>query len=213
MSVWRSRTKVFCIGRNKTGTTSLASLLGQLGYRLGKQGTAEYMLDDWARRDFRKIIRYCRKADAFQDIPFSLNYTYQAVDSAFPGSRFILTVRNDADQWYDSLTRYHTKIVGVGRLPTAEDLKQYSYRETGWLWKSQRLVYGIDEQSLYDKARYVQHYIDHIKDVTEYFRYRPDDLLTLNIEDEDAVDRLCAFLGTANPNLSMPHLNRSKEDA
>ena len=86
----RPAAKVFVIGRNKTGTTSVAAALQSLGYRLGSQPQAELLMEDWARRDFRSIIRFCRGADAFQDIPFSLPRTYAAMDRAFPGSRFVL---------------------------------------------------------------------------------------------------------------------------
>ena len=48
--------KVFCIGRNKTGTTSVERALQDMGYRLGNQRAGELLLEDWARRDFRRIV-------------------------------------------------------------------------------------------------------------------------------------------------------------
>lgn len=90
--------KVFCVGRNKTGTTSLRAALTILGYRIGRQRDAEALIEDWGRRDFRRLVAYCHTADAFQDVPFSHDYTFQAVDAAFPGSKFILTVRDSPEQ-------------------------------------------------------------------------------------------------------------------
>ena len=58
--LFQSRRKLFCIGFNKTGTTSLAAALFSFGLRVGDQAQAELLLDDWARRDFRRIIAYCR---------------------------------------------------------------------------------------------------------------------------------------------------------
>ncbi|MEW6132914.1 MAG: sulfotransferase [Pseudomonadota bacterium] len=104
--------KIFCIGRNKTGTTSLAAALRELGVRVGNQKPAELLLKDWAVRDFRRLVAYCHTAQAFQDIPFSLPYTFQAMDMHFPESKFILTVRDSADQWYHSLVKFHKKIWG-----------------------------------------------------------------------------------------------------
>jgi hypothetical protein len=69
--------KIFCIGRNKTGTTSLEQALRGFGYRLGNQRQGELLLDDWAHRDFRRIVDLARSADAFQDIQFSLRSTYK----------------------------------------------------------------------------------------------------------------------------------------
>jgi hypothetical protein len=205
----RRKKKVFCIGQNKTGTTSIAAALAQLGYRVGEQSVAELLIEDWSRRDFRRIVRYCASADAFQDIPFSLDYTYQALDCAYPGSKFILTVRDSGDQWYASVIRFHTKIIGQNRLPTAADLKEFSYRRKGWLWEVLQLVYGDSEESLYERETYIRRHEEQNRRVLDYFRNRPDDLLVLNVADSDAMRRLCNFLGKKHDNRAMPHLNRS----
>jgi hypothetical protein len=195
------RPKVFVIGRNKTGTTSMRVALRDLGYRIGDQAAAELLLDNWAQRDFRRIVEYCRSADAFQDIPFSLDYTYQAVDAAFPGSKFILTVRDSASQWYDSLMR------AKAHLRTAEDLKNWSYRRRGWMWRAAQVVYGIDENSLYDPQIYMEHYQAHNRRVRDYFRHRPEDLLEINLADAGAMQSLCDFLGVDSHGHIMPHRN------
>lgn len=205
---WKNK-KIFCIGRNKTGTTSLAKALKNLGYRVGKQGKAERLLDDWGRRDFRPLVQYCQWPDAFQDVPFSLDYSYQVLDYAFPGSKFILTVRDNPDQWYGSLIRSQTKLVGKGRLPTADDLQHFDYCDTGWLWRQHQMVYGVDEDTLYDPAIYKRHYEDHNQKILEYFKYRPGDLLVLNVSETDAMSRLCVFLGHRAIGISMPHENRT----
>ncbi len=201
--------KIFCVGLNKTGTTSLAAALSGLGYRMGEQSAAELLIEDWSRRDFRQIVAYCASADAFQDIPFSLDYTYQAVDGAYPGSKFILTVRGSAEEWYASLVRFHTMIVGKNRLPTASDLQEFSYRRRGWLWDAMQLVYGDAEESFYDRETNIRRYEDHNRRVLDYFRHRPGDLLVLNVADADGMTRLCRFLGLPDDARRMPHLNRS----
>ena len=204
--------KVFGIGRNKTGTTSLALALENLGYRVGDQSAAEELMEDWAIRDFRRLIQYCRSADAFQDVPFSLDYTYQAIDVAFPGSRFVLTVRDSPEQWYESLTAFHTTIVGRGRLPTADDLREFAYRHTGWLWRQQQLIYGADETTLYDRELYTEHYRRHNESARDYFRHRPDDLLVLNLADPSSAKALCEFLDLPYLGQAMPHEKRSQDD-
>lgn len=202
--------KVFCIGANKTGTTSVAAVFKSIGLKVGKQSTAELFIHDWAKQDYRRIIRYCRWADAFQDLPFSYPDTYKAMDKAFPGSRFILTVRSNAEEWFESLTRFHTKIVGKGRIPTAEDLRQFNYRYPGFLWDAARWRYGADESTLYKRELYIRCYEEHNHNIREYFKGRPDDLLELNISDADAMERLVKFLGCPYTGQKMPHLNSSK---
>ena len=198
--------KVFCVGRNKTGTTSLEATYALLGYRLGNQRAGERLIWAWGRRDFKPITDFCRTASAFQDIPFSLSFTYQALDQAYPNSKFILTVRDSPDEWFQSLTRFHTKIVGKGRLPTAADLQEFA---NGWLWRTQQLVLGIDAPTLYSPEIYKAHYQAHNEHVADYFRHRPADLLILNLGEADAMERVCSFLGFSGVGLKVPHLNRS----
>lgn len=201
--------KVFCIGRNKTGTTSLGAALGSLGYRLGDQREAELLLEDWARRDFRRLVAYCRRADAFQDAPFSYDYTFQAVDAAFPGSKFVLTVRESPDLWFQSVLRYHAGRSGRDRLPTAEEYRRDRHVHPGWLWRSHELIYGPGEERLFDEAIYKAHYTRHNERVAHYFGERPADLLVLDVARDDAMKSLCEFLGVPWSGQSMPWLNRS----
>jgi hypothetical protein len=204
------RRKVFCIGANKTGTTSMAAAFRSLGLKVGKQSTAELFLHDWAIQEYRRIIKYCRSADAFQDLPFSYPGTYEAVDEAFPGSRFILTVRRNADEWFDSLVRFHTKIVGKGRVPTADELRRFPYRYPGFLWDVARLRYGADEATLYDRGLYTRCYEEHNRNAAHYFKDRPADFLELNVADDDAMKHLVTFLGFPYTGQTMPHVNASK---
>lgn len=206
----RKRPKVFVIGRNKTGTTSMAAALVRIGFRVGDQHAAERLMEDWARRDFAPIVDYCRGADAFQDAPFSLDFTWQAMDQAFPGSKFVLTVRRDADEWFRSLVDFHARLLRVEGRPTADDYKRSKYLAPGWLWRQQQLVYGVDEKTLLDETLYKRHYELHRERVADYFRHRPADLLVLNVGDADAMERLCAFLGVTFVGEAMPHKNKRK---
>ncbi|MER9603420.1 sulfotransferase [Mesorhizobium sp. M0243] len=204
--------KVFVIGRNKTGTTSLAAALEAVGYRIGSQHQAEALLDEWHRRDFRSLIEYCHSADAFQDVPFSLPSTYKALDSAFPGAKFILTVRDSADQWYKSVTTFHAYLMGLDRRPTPADLKQFSYHEPGWLWRQQLYVYGINEASLYDPDIYKAHYLNHNAEVIAHFKDRPHSLLVLNLAHNTAAGDLARFLGIGQLGMTIPHLNATPHE-
>lgn len=103
--------KIFCIGMNKTGTTSLAVVLSILGYKLADQKEGEkYTVYDLNRGNFSPLIKYIEKYDAFQDMPFCMGQTYVALDALFPGSKFILTIR-DPDEWFQSLLGFHSSIL------------------------------------------------------------------------------------------------------
>lgn len=205
------KSKVFGIGRNKTGTTSLTAAMKELGYIPGIEDDGAKLIEEWAVRDFSKLIKYCHTGDFFQDIPFSLPYTFQAMDNAFPGSKFILTVRDSPDQWYNSLLKHMIRKSGNnGQLPTMEDLKN-SNPVRGNRWRNSRLIAITPEDKLYDKDLLINHYEAHNKSVKEYFRHRPEDLLVLNVSEKGAYKKLCDFLGNETDVTDFPWKNRNPE--
>ena len=204
--------KIFGIGNNKTGTTSLKAAMEEFGFVVGHQRTAEKLIDDWAGRDFERIVDYCKSAQFFQDVPFSKPYTYVVVDHEFPGSKFILTVRDNPEQWYNSLTKFHAKKWGKdGRIPTKEDLQQATYIEKGRPWRANRVTYNTPEHDPYNKNILTQHYVEYNNSVKEYFRHRPNDLLVLNVAEDNAYQKLCHFLGVEPVGNSFPWKNKTKE--
>ncbi|HEX6962006.1 MAG TPA: sulfotransferase [Lacipirellula sp.] len=213
MTVLPSTRKIFCVGGGKTGTTSLGAALQSLGFDVAEQAPFEQLIEQWAQRDFRPIIEYCKRWEAFQDIPFCLDHTFVALDHAFPQARFILTVRGSSAEWYESLVRFHTRLFGNRRLPTASEMKAFGYRHKGWLWRAHQLIYGVDEKSVFDREIYVAGYEAHNRSVMDYFRHRPGDLLVLNVGRPDAMDSLCRFLGVERNGRQMPHLNSSRKAA
>lgn len=204
--------KIFGIGNNKTGTTSLRRAMEGLGYTVGDQGVAELMMDQWSKRDFKKIIRYCHTAQFFQDVPFSKPYTFVILDYAFSNSKFILTIRDSPEQWYNSLTKFHAKKWGKeGRVPTKEDLQNAFYLYKGWPWDVNRWVYDTPEDNPYEKEAMIKSYIDYNQSVIEYFRHRPDDLLILNVAEAGAFQKLCDFLGKKAHTSNFPWENKTSE--
>ncbi len=206
------RRKVFCVGRNKTGTTSLAKALEELGLVVAPQPPFEKLIADWKRRDFRKLIRYCRLYQAFQDIPFSWPFTFQMVDRAFPGSKFILTERDSPEQWYDSITKFHGKRwSSTPGPPSAEELKQAEYRHTGWAWEANRATFDSPDDDPYRREDLIAMYELHNRIVKEYFRHRPGDLLVLNVAQKGSMKSLCDFLELPYTGQEFPWENKTAE--
>ena len=204
--------KVFCIGKNKTGTTSLKKALEELGFIVGDQTLGEHLIHDWATGDFSRLFLYCQTAQAFQDHPFSLPKTYKALDQKFPGSKFILTTRDTPEQWFRSLVNYHSKIFGNGNIPTVADLKAAKYVYPGWAFDVARLTRNAPLQDLYNKEILIQSYNDHNSDVMGYFIDRPEDLLVLNVGKPNAYHQLCDFLGKPDSGKDFPWENKGPEE-
>jgi hypothetical protein len=201
--------KIFCIGLNKTGTTSVRRAWQDLGFIVGNQAEARELLAPWLERDFAPIIQYCKSAQAFQDSPFSFPYTYIALDQAFPGSKFILTVRNDAEQWYKSITKFHGKKWANGAIPTKEDLMEAVNGVKGRPWVVNRALFDTPEEEPYKKEKLIRFYERHIEEVQQYFKYRQADLLTLNVAEDDAYSKFCAFLDKEPNGEKFPWENRT----
>jgi hypothetical protein len=195
------------IGRNKTGTISLAIAFKQIGLTVGRQDVTERFADDWLVRDFRSLIKYCEEAQAFQDIPFSLNYTYIVMDLAFPGSKFILTTR-DPEASYCSLVGFHLACVECGAdlslFEHADNtfvrkLKDYDYIRKGCIYDLVMDTYGLrHDVELYDRTVFKDNFTRYNSEVHQYFAHRTGDLLELDQSAERTTTAIVNFLGLSS---------------
>jgi hypothetical protein len=204
----RHNTRYFCVGRNKTGTTSIAKAFKYAGYRVGKQRPAQAMVSDYIKRDFSALIQYCRSAEVFQDFPFSCPETYRYLDEAFPGAKFILSVRDSSEQWYKSLVRFHALRFGKeGRIPTAEDLKSAPSLWTGRPWETNRALYDSPDDDPYNKDILIAHYEAHNQAVRKYFRDRPGNFIEINVARKTDYRRFVEFIGADSADVDFPWEN------
>ena len=210
MRLFKDSKKIFCIGHNKTGTTTIEAVFKQFGYKLGNQVRGELLLENWYNRDFKSIVKFSKTAEAFQDIPFSLPYTFQHLDEAFSEAKFILTVRDSAEQWYISLTRFHAKLwTGGERIPTLEDLKMANYRKPNYVYQANRWIYNTPESQPYDKAIMMAFYRHYNTTVIDYFRSRPHKLCIINVSNPEDYAKLCRFLNQPIHASDFPWTNKT----
>jgi len=207
--VQRRVAPVFCIGANKTGTTSLRAFFAAHGYTCGDQAEGERIFAAaYPRGDWQAITEFARTADFHQDLPFSAAGTYRALDEAFPAARFILTRRSSAEEWYESLTRFHAAKFGDGtHPPTADQLKAAAYRYPGFMWDANRALYPSPPEEPYRRDDLIGWYHQHLADARTYFAGRPN-LLEVEIGDPGATEAIARFAGF-EATLPLPHLNRT----
>lgn len=176
--------KIFCIGFHKTGTTSLAKALEQLGYKVrhGYKSHSDIMANDLKDRrpGLESLEAEYGPHDAYLDL-YTLRMNFTAFDQDYPGAKFIMTTRDDTE-WIESCKRQREK---------RSDSPFYHY----WYFQS------IDQWKLEKMA--------HEYAVRAYFSERPDDLLIMDITKGAGWDELCKFLGVPKPNSKFPHLNQS----
>lgn len=178
--------KVVGIGFARTGCTTLGAALQTLGYKhcRTRMDLLYHVLkgDDGA---VDELVRIASKYDSFSDWPWSL--IYPALDAAFPGSRFILTIRND-DPW---LRSYRGMIERGKRTPKLDRTRRY--------------LFGSENPTDVDL---LSAYRSHNESVRDYLRGRTS-LLEVDWTHGDGWEKLCAFLGKPVPDAPFPHENRS----
>ncbi len=211
--------KVFCIGANKTGTTSLLEFFKHHGYHCGNQAHGEMVfIETYAKKDWQAIIDFAESATFHQDLPFSAAHIYEALDAAFPDALFILSKRKSADEWYDSLTRFHARKFGNGvDPPNAAQLKAAQYRYPGFMWDINRLLYDSPPEDPYHKPSLTGWYETHLRDSRVYFSRNEaaqngqSNLLEIEISAPDAAKKIADFVGFDCRLHKLPHLNRTRE--
>ena len=200
--------KVFVIGYNKTGTTTLKRVLNLWGFKIGDQRVASMMIEDYASKRYDRIFNLVKTADAFQDVPFSYPNLYKELDEEFPNSKFILSIRNNENQWYNSLLKFHSKKVGRTP-PRVEDLANVNNIYKGWLLDVFKLVHDYPNTPLYDKSDLTKRYLNHNEDVETYFKDRPNDFLKMNISNSNDFLNLVNFLNIKTNMKEFPWMNKT----
>jgi hypothetical protein len=220
------RPKVFCIGYNKTGTTTLERVLTNLGYRMPNQARQESMVvEELFRGNYEPLSTLCKKYDAFQDMPFSYGVTYAIVDAMFPGSKFILTVR-EPNAWFESLVRFHLSgILKKAGVEKVDDFSESSFKDKAiYLHKNymhnviKRYAVSVvdhevryDWSLVYDKQYQIELYERRNQEIVDYFQDRQDQLLVLDITKEQDNAKIVEFLDLPKRLIdTLPHLNRSQ---
>jgi hypothetical protein len=178
--------KIFGIGLNKTGTSSLHRALELLGYRsfhFGNTDTYDQILRAIDERE--PLLSYLDpEPDAISDV-ITVTYYFYLADAQYPGSKFILTLR-DIEEWVDSRRRH---------VERNQRLKESGEYFGGFL--------------TVDPDTWVLEYRRHEAVVREYFASRPGDLLCFRPADGDW-EPLCEFLGRAVPEVPFPWENRDR---
>jgi hypothetical protein len=183
--------KVFGIGLNKTGTTTLGRCFATLGYR--HASVSRDLLIDWHNGILNRIKAVCDTHDSFEDWPYPLLFE-KLFDWYGDSARYILTVRSSPLAWIRSLKNHslkthptqHSRLIAYG----------YAY------------PHGLEQQ-------HIAKYEDHNRKVRDFFVKRGlDHLLTvLCWESGDRWETLCSFLHEPVPNLPFPHEGRTNMDA
>ena len=172
--------KVFGVGLSKTGTSSLAKALSVVGVPC---------LHSW---DLAQLDKHPAASDV------SIALRFRELDVLYPGSKFILTVR-DRGAWLDSCRRHWSR--HPAPLPDQAPGARFEY-----MWCRVKLYGRLD----FDPENHWRCYTRHVEAVRDYFAGRPEDLLEMNIVAGEGWEKLCPFLGISVPGVRFPWENRDR---
>jgi len=197
----RPRAKVFGVGLHRTGTSSLNAALRVLGIR-----PAHFPFDPRTREESLAllatggdrvrltVLRYC---DGLIDLPGPA--IFEALDAAYPGSRFILTVR-DREAWLRSCGAFWPSVIEPYLLDHPRDPFAI------YLAAAMSALYGLPS---FDREQFSHAYDAQMERVRSHFRGRQNDLLVLDVCSGDGWPQLCGFLERPVPDLAFPFENRA----
>ena len=100
--------KVFVIGYNKTGTTSLGTALKMLGYDHSSFNHFVWR-KLYKKGDIPSVIAYTSKFESFDDLPWLKEDMIPILDESFPNSKWIYLTREEK-AWKKSFKRWNSKM-------------------------------------------------------------------------------------------------------
>lgn len=192
----KSYDKVFVIGMNKTGTTTLYATLKDLGFEMADSKVGEVMAAEYFQTGaIRNLNNYIESAQAFQDVPFSIPGFYKQLAENYPNAKFILTVRSSSEQWLHSLKKYQKVRLRSksNQMVTEKDIEKSNYVFSGWTHIMMKGIFDFPNVALYSDG-FKKVYEQHNADVIDYFKKNQERLLVINVAQENSIKRFYNFL-------------------
>lgn len=177
--------KIFGVGLNKTGTTSLKLAFQKLGYEHLDRRPRLFKL--WQKRNFTEIFEQIEDYETFEDWPWPL-MVKELLDHYGDKAQFILTRRRSAEAWVESLKKH--------------SLRTHPVRNP------REAIFGHPYPHGYEE-KHIAFYNAHLARTRELFVDRQDQFVELCWEDGQGWDELCAFLNVKAPRKPFPHANRA----
>lgn len=207
--------KIFCIGMNKTGTTSLNHLFEREGVKVAKQQDFEKMTARFYKKgSIENILRVIDRLNPnidifFQDIPFAVPGLWRYLVARYPDAKYVLSVRDSAEQYYNSLVNFHKKGWGVN-IFDPDEIKKLKYIENGFSYRFLVEILGCPPDEPYNKEYLTALYDKHEREVESFFtKHMPNQFIKINLSNTD-FQTFNDFIGLDFKSTEFPHRNATK---
>ncbi|WP_170384197.1 sulfotransferase [Ruegeria atlantica] len=178
------KTKVFCIGLGKTGTSTFGEIMRQCGYK-HSEGPVHIGLAAFKVQDLETLFRISEMFDSFDDYPWP--FLYRVMHEKYPDAKFVLTKRENPDTWWKSLNTHNLR-----QGPKDNQLMSLN----GYL-------------PAQNAAELKEFYLRHIEEVREYFS-GSENFIEICWNDQEARSKLVSFIGLDFSG-EVPHQNAAQD--
>ncbi|MCU7835985.1 MAG: hypothetical protein KZQ83_12140 [gamma proteobacterium symbiont of Taylorina sp.] len=200
--------KVFVIGMSKTGTTSMETLLDNVGYRVCRghwnNKDTNYLCACYNYNDINEILNITKYYDAFADVPWGGTLLYEELVKLYPEAYFILTTRS-TDNWYESLVKMYEQF--DDNLETTMDTMRSFGAYGNYLFF--RKMFAIDNLAN-SETKMKQYYNKYNQGVRKFFKNNEFNFMEIDITKkgfEPSV--ILEYINKPlNSNINMPHANK-----
>tara|TARA_R110002012_G_scaffold315003_1_gene528249 strand:+ start:560 stop:1183 length:624 start_codon:yes stop_codon:yes gene_type:complete len=182
--------KIFCVGLNKTGTSSLHQAFTVLGINsVHYKGIEKTDIKEIIQTNYlagNNILNGIEHYDAYSDWdlgPSTIDIVKE-FDRQYPNSKFVLNIR-DMEGWLNSREKHVER--------NQERKKKEPSADINWL--------EVDREAW--ATQFKRHYAG----VNNYFRGREDQLLAFDVTKGDGWEKLCPFLDCPIPSAPFPREN------
>jgi hypothetical protein len=182
--------KIFCVGLNKTGTSSLHKAFTILDIKsVHFMGAEKKNIKDVIQSNYLagdNILKGLEHYDAFSD--WDLGATtidiVKEFDKQYPNSKFILNIR-DLESWLNSREKHVKRNQKRKRKEPEADINWLTVDRDGWTTQ----------------------FTNHYNEVNKHFKGREDELLVFDVTKGDGWEKLCPFLELPIPATPFPKQN------
>ena len=197
------KSNIVGIGLNKSGTSSFRDTMAEQGYSpfLEHYGH-QYLLQDVHNGNIYSTLSFLDSPlyNLYEDLPFSLTGFYKELYKYRPQDYYVLTIRDDVEQWVDSAIRFYKK--DLSKIDGFKDDKVHVIKNnttnkikyTKNYLTIQMLNWGItSDKNLESKLKDV--YNKHLDDTTNFFESKfNSNFVVINVSKKKELKRLSKIM-------------------
>lgn len=211
--------KIICVGLNKTGTTSLAKGMSQMGLRQFPENIGhQFLTHSVIHGSYGDIIKSIENPeyDFYEDMPFSFPKVYKNIFKFFPNEKYILTIRNSSEEWVNSCINFYGNALENKKINNFDNKYPYKhmYADVGnyhvynwgypmfkmWNLKNSGNI-ETDLKEVYEK---------HNEEFIDFMEKNNGDYIVINVSKNGELKKLSEWIGIETNKHNFEHINKTK---